>query len=287
MASTPWNSNPPAHLYKLLSPFETDLSFRWLEIPEVFLKRADLFEDQDDCSVPIAFATSTRAKRRQYMEQIALREAQHLSRYQQKILFRQREAEIPKDLPAQIAFDKSRARNKAKEFVVLSLTEGIQNEKLWSKYAANHSGFGIEFNGYDLAVYLNRLLHIIPVKVDYRDKIEPLDISYGMSGKGYGDIMRIKDKKKWSFEKEWRMMYYGFDPNSQPPSNKIQFLPNGMVITIPDELISGIILGTNPAPGLEERIQSVVSKKKHHIPITKCSSPVCDKNYLISAPQIE
>ena len=93
---------------------------------------------------------------------------------------------------------------------------------LWAKYAANHSGFSIEFKGFELATYLNSTpLHIIPVKVDYRDKIEPFDISYGMSGEGYGDVFRIKDEQKWGFEKEWRMMYYGFDPKSQPPSNKI------------------------------------------------------------------
>jgi hypothetical protein len=267
MPTTPWNSNPPTQLYKLLPP--DDFAFRWLETPEVFLKRADLFEDQDDCSVPIAFATSTRAKRRIYMKQIAGREAQDFSKYQQKILFRQREAAIPKDIIAQFAFDKERARRFAKHFVVLSLTEVIQEDDLWNKYAVNHSGFGIEFKGYDLAVYLNQLFHIIPVKVDYRDKIEPLDISYGMSGEGYGDIFRIKDKKKWSFEKEWRMMYYGFDPSKTPPNERIKFIDEGVIITIPDNLIANVYLGKNPALGIEERIRGILSQKNNHIPLIR------------------
>ena len=114
-----WDSNPPDQLYKLLPP--DDFTFRWLETPEVFLKRADLFEDQNDCSVPIAFASSTRAKRRAYLEQIATRDsiAQKLSRNRLKEEFRKREAEIPKDPAMQFLFDKERARRFAKQFAVL------------------------------------------------------------------------------------------------------------------------------------------------------------------------
>ncbi len=274
MASTPWNTNPPPHLYKLLSPLEADHSFRWLETPEVFLKRADLFEDQNDCSVPIAFATSTPAKRRAYLEQISTRDtkAQGLSRNRLKAEFRKRETEIPNDQAGRIAFDKKRARKHAKGFAILSLTETIQEEALWNKYAANHSGFGIDFHGLALAIYLNSFpLGIVPVKVEYRDEIQPFDISYGMSGEGYGDIMRIKDKNTWRFEKEWRMIYYGFKPNASSPDEKIRFIDKGVVIAIPDDLIANVYLGRNADPLLEERIQNILSKKAHPIRLIRNS----------------
>ena len=256
---------PPVSLYKILSPIESDLGFRWLETPEVFLKRADLFEDQNDCSVPIEFATSTRAKRRARLQGISSREGQGLSNNRLKGLFRQRESEIPKDRPGQIAFDKRRATKFARKFAVLSLTEILDNELMWERYAKSHSGFCIGFDGRALSEYLSRLpsLQIFPAPVIYENEIKPFDISYGGSDDTYDLIMRIKDKATWGFEHEWRMIYYGFNIKNIPPTDAVKFIKSGAIISIPKTLIAGVFIGKKPAPGLKERLNKLIDEKSY------------------------
>lgn len=89
-----------------------------------------------------------------------------------------------------------------KEMYICSLAETAQNEDLWTRYAADHSGFCIEYSAHALIragwipfpIYYGNINRSI---MDFSGKSKP-DILF--------DIILKKDKEKWHQQREWRII---------------------------------------------------------------------------------
>ncbi len=143
---------------------------------------------------------------------------------------------------------------------VYSLSEAKNHILLWSHYAASHTGFVIEFNAVFLKNYLvntyfplnqKRLL----LKVNYSNKYQSVNAFSESYDKELSKAFLTK-AKEWSYEKEWRILYYN-------GANKSIIMP---LEFIPD-IVNSVILGSKISSIDEGKIKDILSR--HNIKIKK------------------
>ncbi|HWF43677.1 MAG TPA: DUF2971 domain-containing protein [Candidatus Kapabacteria bacterium] len=231
-------------LFKYLSAKPESFGLNWLSKSEIFFKRADLFEDQNDCAVPVKFANSTRAKRREYLKSLIPKHAPDWSHNRIKEQIRKREADIPKTIEGKIEYDRKFGRMLTRKFRICSLSRGNASEFAWNKYADNHKGFMIQYDAHALMNYIASLqIEVFPYPVEYREVIEPFDLDELVNDDTYLKMMIFKLRGEWEHEQEVRIICYGALPKGSQGMTCISEFSNGFTLTIPDSVIAGLFLG--------------------------------------------
>ena len=258
-------------LFKYLSGTPESFGLNWLRMNEIFFKRADLFEDQNDCAVPVKFANSTRAKRRAYLESLISRQVPTWShnKTKQHIRKRERDATIPKTPEAREKYDRKFGRKLTHMFRICSLSRTNASEFMWKKYADSHKGFTIQYDAHALMKHIESLqLKVFPYPVEYRDVIEPFDLDELVKDDTYLKMMIFKLRSEWENEREVRIICYGPLPES-PGRSAVTELSNGFTLSIPFSAVAGVFLGQNSEQSLQETITNTLHFKPHKIPLFK------------------
>jgi hypothetical protein len=141
-------------------------------------------------------------------------------------------------------------------FGIASFSETNKNLLMWSHYSDSHQGFCVEYDAhriYDITVnYLNKLDKLIVFhKIIYEPGypiIDPYITSFDT--KEFLKMITIKSDI-WSYEIEWRLVYYKF------PDVSLDF---------PDDIIKSIYFGVNCTEKMIEECKNLISTKKK-IPI--------------------
>ncbi len=181
---------------------------------------------------------------------------------------------------------------------ICSFSEGKQadNKHLWSLYAANYTGYAIEFDFEILSETLPRT-YATPIylqKVHYDSKPFNLDNysnSFSINGESIviDKIIRnlkdgnlqggerlfqylhlYKDKSIWGNEKEWRMIIGNLNNNSH-----LHCLNNGFLLDLPPTAIKAIIVGQYMTDDNKQMMKNCAIHKG--IPIYE-ATPCIEKN---------
>ena len=141
-------------------------------------------------------------------------------------------------------------RNINKRIGILSLTEDPFNTSMWAHYAADGSGYAIEFDKSNR--FFRRLPsdardcgEITPVK--YTDQPVEIEIEPDQSKIPY-DLLFTK-KKYWSNEREHRII------RELSKADQIDFESNIHLYRVPHEAVSAIIIGYVATDDLKNKIQ--------------------------------
>lgn len=169
------------------------------------------------------------------------------------------------------AFDKQRLTDKnllkqvllnhlENKIGVYSLSAEKNNILLWSHYAASHTGFVIEFNALYLKNFLintyglnNQKRLLLPVTYSHHyKKVDAFSSDY------YRALTKafLTKAKVWSYENEWRIIYYG-------AANIKMIIP----LEIMPDLVNCVVLGSKISIQNESKIASILNKI--NIPIFK------------------
>lgn len=144
---------------------------------------------------------------------------------------------------------------------VLSLTEEPDNDVMWAHYAANHSGFVLEFDSsHPFFDFPNRLGASSIKKVVYK---EPAVLPY-ISADNVDDLFYIK-KVQWAYEQEWRVLRVIESADASidlPDSTKIR------LFALPPDCITGVIFGARMSDADKARVLEVLRGDRYrHINI--------------------
>lgn len=125
------------------------------------------------------------------------------------------------------------------ELGVLSLTENKENILMWAHYAAQHTGFCLEFDAYNL--FFARAL-----PVGYDVSLPTLNLIQRHQREDIVDMLLTK-AKDWEYEQEWRIVDHENGPGVQ---------------SFPEEALTGVILGCRMQDGCKNRIRDWCSKRQ-------------------------
>ena len=199
-------NNIPRQLYKYRE--YNEFSIANLESNSVWLSYPEEFNDPFDCSYKLEgylhptdeqFESILQGKTKDYKSQLV----QSIKR----ILKEQEENHTKKML----SFHK-------KQYNVCSFSERNDSILMWSHYGGFHKGFCIE---YDFAShsYIEELSnHIFPVYYDDKifDATDSMHDKEIVTNRNFICQMALSKSTEWSYEKEWRLVYwYENQPSSQ------------------------------------------------------------------------
>ncbi|MCP5347239.1 MAG: DUF2971 domain-containing protein [Gammaproteobacteria bacterium] len=150
----------------------------------------------------------------------------------------------------------------SKEVGILSLSESIDSNLLWSHYAASHTGFVLEFDTSNQFFQRRRsendeLYHLR--KVVYRDRCSEGRTLEDINGE---DILLTKGSS-WEYETEWRVLAPTRDASVvlQPENDPIY------LFDFPPSVVSRVILGAKCSEDLAPKLKSIIELDSELRPI--------------------
>lgn len=219
----------------------------------IYLASPDSFEDRYDCHVPEDFPTQEELPEFFYKKSFEYlpSDATEDMRFQFVSKWCRESPLANKDY--RDALSRELFQEYCHRFGVLSLTADARNDKMWNKYADQHSGFCIGYNKLILEKYIGGAGPVV-----YTDNLP--HVRYFVD-----DVMtqHIKNTffktKQWSFEKEYRVHKLWEHDVSNEERN----------IYVPEEAISVIVLGSKMPEENKDVIRSIVAVKYHHTQVVE------------------
>lgn len=218
---------------------------RFITKREVFMSSPNQFEDKLDCKIPIRYDLMSEDQAKIFYDKLSQSSEPNLSRQQRRKIVRQY---------LKIKEYKSKVLSKRNEKIyfnkffnrigVLSLTAEKGLDKMWNKYANNHTGFCIGYNSKILFEYLGG-----GGKVEYVKNLPTLLPYPVMSDEEIMWKQVYFKEDKWSFEKEYRTQKFW--------ENKAEL--DDRQIKLPKEAFNCVILGKN----MSSQSKIEITKKIH------------------------
>lgn len=253
--------NLPTFLYKYRYFDREEYQLQFLKDGSLFCSSPIKFNDPFDSFVKIDYSSAT--------DSGILKKLERIIRHSQPDLSN---GEVYKRVTNDFqSFDKRRLYDKdlhiniiidqiTNHFGVYSLSAAKNNILLWSHYAASHTGFLIEFNSLPLKNFLVNTYFPLKQKhalfeVHYSNKYASINAFSDNYDEELNKAFLTK-AKEWSYEKEWRILYYG-------GANKSIKIPLSF---LPD-IVNCVILGYKISKPNEDELIALL--QKHNIPIKK------------------
>ncbi|MEY8758990.1 DUF2971 domain-containing protein [Chryseobacterium tongliaoense] len=220
----------PEVLYKYRD-WENPYNRRFIENKEIYLSSPDQFEDKLDCKIPIRYDLMSEKQAYQFYERLVNESEPNLSRRQKRDKIRALvKAKEYKSKKINAEHEKKYFQEYFKRIGILCLTAENKLERMWQKYANNHTGFCIGYNSRILFESLGG-----GGKVEYVESL-PIIMPDPIMDRETQRYKQIYHKlKEWEFEKEYRTQKFWFDGVSL---DKRQ-------IEIPTKAFHHVILGKN------------------------------------------
>lgn len=231
----------PKYLYKFRS-FDAGGNYRkLLEKFEFYFPSPNKFNDPFDCRVFHCYELGSKSEIIQKMSEHIKQLYPDKSRESRRILVRQLFKENYTVIKNPRLMN-SRIRDVINNsFGICSLTEDFSNLLMWSHYADSHRGFCIQVDALRLREITNKYFELLKdlivfERVTYSETF-PIVNPYIMNTDRPEDffIGTITKSKEWSYEKEWRIVYYKQANLSVPFNNTITAVYFGC--NCPDEKI--------------------------------------------------
>ena len=138
---------------------------------------------------------------------------------------------------------------------IFCLCEKNDDILMWSHYGSSNQGFCVGYNTQMLIDFMGRNHDLLAfLKVKYFSEYPEYKISF--APKNIEELISNLISKSiiWSYEKEWRLIIHN---------------QTNIAVSIPDEIVEEIILGSNILPETEQEILSIQKNKYPHAKIFK------------------
>lgn len=248
----------PKILYKYRD-WENLNNRRFILDKEVYLSSPDQFEDQFDCKIPVRYDLMNEKQAYDFYERLQNQSGAVLNRQQKRSKIRNLiKAKEYKNKKINEEYEKIYFKEFFKRIGILCLTAENRLEKMWVKYANNHSGFCVGYNSRILFESLGG-----GGKVQYVDTL-PIIMPDPIMDRDTQRYKQVYHKlKEWDFEKEYRTQKFWFNGASR----------NDRQIKIPKEAFHSIILGKNISDlNRHAIIHAVKTNIGDHVQIVEYSS---------------
>lgn len=247
----------PETLYKYRD-WEIDFHKSFLLKDEIFLTPAKLFNDPFDSTVPIRYDTLTEQEIFERNYEYLKKVQPNLKRNERRKMAReQQRKKLHKDPNHLKWFNQFQKDYYSEKFGIYSLTTDSKNIIMWSHYANAHKGFCV---GFDTTKFLNSREFILQntdiiidlYKVGYHPDYPFLNLKELEEKDPDGYLVKplLTKSSSWEYEKEYRL---------------ISLTGANISVTLPDGIISKVILGCRMKDAHKEELKNALKDKNTQI----------------------
>lgn len=224
---------------------------------ELYLPSPKEFNDPFDCRIPVNFINQTLEERDQYINYLAINQYQNAENKGLDLGFyiKKLEKALEEDIVSfQGELERFYFTQLDNNYGVLSLSTKWNGILLWSHYANQHKGFCIGFWEEKLRAFGFFVRTGIVEYPEEFPNIKPTVEKTKEDRLNRIQMQTTTKSKDWEYEKEYRFIKYLQEPK-----------PFERLLTVPNEVISEVVLGINISSDDKDEIVEICRRK--NIPV--------------------